>query len=186
MQAEKQFSGVALLDTNVNNFNLKNRFDTGEVNIDFSSCINSIDLPYFEFNNFIQSCKCPIAKLLKHQCKAIKYNPNSLTDKSIYEMKVVDTKDNYVKLKIEAIIKYTSGFKINLDKNIIFKYKHKDAKELQFYLLGNKVLFIDLYHLGIEGKNYGEKIYDKGMASKVKYQKVSIYKTNINEIGIFN
>ena len=147
----------------------KNRF-LNPIMIDKSySCIQlkknlkSINLKEQKFTNFAKSMGSKKYKIVKEIWE--KYNNKSdITNQYMEADEMINEKNKIDRL--EKIISENIGRELTKSEmiNNIFKFKHKEDKEIQFYFYYNgktlNLVLVDLFHLGIVAMKNGKYIYN--------------------------
>lgn len=155
MHVEKQYS---IKNTKNHNTKNQNLFGNKNVSIDFGKSLKSVnvDEPYM-FTNYFEN-KNTRYKFVRKNISDIINERISLVDRSLFEMKFVNMEKHcFLSLKINEILHLTTGKKIHTNP-ILYKFKDKINKELQYYVekkdVDNfEVKFIDIYHLVIPAPN---------------------------------
>lgn len=137
---------------------------------EFNGCLHSSIIEEEMFTNYIKSYDKKIYKELKEIFDDIYNKKAELGDKFILVNNDFDKKNEKVK-RLNRIIYKSNGIK-NVPELMKFKPKHpkedKTLEPVRIYIHYDEVLqifelyLVDLYHLGIEGKNYniGNGVYN--------------------------
>lgn len=139
----------------------KNRFsndvkyvDEGYTEFDFNNNLKSNKIEELEFTNYLSSNQCNKYYVLFDICQKL-YN----NYKNLNKLFVPDEFDSgkYNSKRVYEIISVVNNREIE-QKQIIYKFKNKNDKEIQFYISKEnnvlKLYLIDIYHIVIEATNY--------------------------------
>lgn len=165
----------------------KNRFKSNTSYID--ECINciqykknfkSINIPEYQFTNFLKSNTSSKIIEIKKICLSLEHKENILNEEFVIDE--LDFMNEYIRKRFYAIIE--SFLKIKLKKSDIFnirKFKNlaNPNYQLYFYKTNSDVwnlYLVDIFHLAIPAKNDGKYIY------KEKYNKNKNNKICLSEI----
>lgn len=133
----------------------------------FNGNLKSDHYPDLKFTNFVNSREKKIYKELREICVKLITSVNALEHYFIAdEIKLSgNSKINRLYQIMTRVNKKEIG-----SKNCILKFKNKEEPQMQFYIQNDsgklKVILIDLYHLGIEAKNWKIGKYDLNGAYK--------------------
>lgn len=179
-----QFSSRFAPTTTLHTTGLKvSGFKTTTKKVNFDFAMNSVNLPSFDFTNFLVK-KSPLVKFVRGEYIKLLDNKIDLDDSTLYAPTLVSYSDPLLKLKLITIIEKTRNTKV--DKlPMIYKFKNKENQNFQIYVANDitnnyEVLAIDLYHLLIPApdKSRGETVEH----SKEKYEKYKLADYNLSEI----
>lgn len=180
MHLEKQFSSNRFkrkieIDK-TNHVGERRSLGFGDDKFDFSDALKSVNINYLEFTNFFSRRKDSKFKFVKTEYLKLSNGTANLDE--TYEMKLVNTEDNFNEIKLSFIYSETLGKPINVFP-LMYKLKNLKDKQVQFYIISDnnkfKVCFIDIYHLAIPTKKqntkeeYNSKSYNGYGLENLKY-----------------
>lgn len=138
----------------------KNRFSNNRIyeseeytEFDFNNNLKSDKFEELEFTNFLSSNQCKKYNLLLEICQKLYSNCKNLN-----KLFIPDEFDSgkHNSKRVYDIISAVNNKKID-NKQVIYKLKNKDDKEIQFYISKEnsilKLYLIDIYHIVIEATN---------------------------------
>ncbi len=150
----KQFKSNNIISnrSNKKNNHIADRsiLDFGDDKFNFDDALKSVNIPIWSFTNYFKNRKDVMFKFTKREYSKLLNGTADLDNE--YEFKTLEFNGSINLQKYLDIYSETIGYTIT-QLPIIYRFKNINNANLQFYVSSEnkkiKVIFIDIYHLGI-------------------------------------